>query len=156
MRGQAAFEYLVMFSIVLAILTILTYYAQDMTQRSSEDVISSNAVIAVKKIAEAADVVYTQGAPSQITLSIYIPENIKNITFFNKTIDMKVNAGSGTSDLIAASKATFCCSSYCSNLGCPSSCLNVGCVSISSGTRRIKISAAINATGGSYVNVTEG
>jgi len=156
MRGQAAFEYLIMFSIVLTILAILTYYAQDMTEKNSGDIISSNVVIAVNKIAEAADIVYTQGAPSQITLSIYIPENINNITFNSNMIDMKVQAGSGISDVIATSKATFCCSSYCSSLGCPNSCVNTGCISIDSGTKRIKISAATNAAGGSYVNVTEG
>jgi uncharacterized protein (UPF0333 family) len=107
MRGQAAFEYLIMFSIVLTILAILTYYAQDMTEKNSGDIISSNAVIAVNKIAEAADIVYTQGAPSQITVSVYIPENVNSITFIKNMIDMKIQVGSGISDIFATSKANF-------------------------------------------------
>lgn len=139
MRGQAAFEYLVMFSIVLTILLLLTYYAQDMTERNRSDIISSNAVIAVNKIAEAADIVYTQGEPSQITLSVYIPENLESIDFNNGFIIMKVRVGSGISDIFAVSKANFTTDSY---------------ISADSGTRRIKV-RAVNVMGESYVNVTE-
>lgn len=157
MRGQVAFEYLVMFSIVFTILVLLTYYAQDMTERNSQEIISSNVVIAVNKIAEAADIVYTQGEPSQITISVYIPENTQSIEFFNHTMDIKIRVGSGISDVISTSKAPFCCSSYCSSLGCPDSCVNTDCISSESGTKRIKVSAATDAaTGVSYVNVTEG
>jgi len=139
MRGQAAFEYLIMFSIVLTILALLTYYAQDMTERNSSDIISSNAVIAVNKIVDAADIVYTQGEPSQITLSVYIPENLQSIEFFKNMIIMKIKVGSGTSDVFAISKANFTTDSF---------------VSYDSGTRRIKVKA-VSVMGESYVNVTE-
>jgi len=148
MRGQVAFEYLVMFSIVLTILVIFTYYAQDMTERNSQDIISSNAVIAVKKIAEAADIVYTQGEPSQITLSIYIPDRVNSVQFVgNDTpctsgishaniIDMKIIIGSGISDIWAMSKGNFTCDSF---------------ISKDSGTKRIVIKSDRG-----YVNVNEG
>ena len=140
MKGQAAIEYLVMFSIILTILALLTYYAQDMTTRNSSDIIASNAVIAVNKIAEAADIVYTQGEPSQITLSVYIPENLHSINFYNNLIIMKVKVGSGISDIFAMSKANFTTDSH---------------ISPDSGTRRIKVKA-VNVGVESYVNVTEG
>lgn len=139
MRGQTAFEYLMMFSIVLTILAILTYYAKDMTERNSEDIISSNAVIAVNKIADAADIVYTQGAPSQITLSVYVPENLQVVDFSDNIIDMKVRVGSGITDVIATSKANFTTDSF---------------ISPNSGTRRIRIST-VNVGGEYRVNVTE-
>jgi uncharacterized protein (UPF0333 family) len=147
MRGQTAFEYLLMFSIVLAILLILTYYAQDITESNKEDIISANAVIAVNKIVEAADIVYTQGSPSQITLSIYIPDNVNSIQFVgNDTpcingvshaniIDMKINTGNATNDIWAISKGNFTCDSF---------------IPKDSGTKRIVIKSE-----GSYVNVTE-
>jgi uncharacterized protein (UPF0333 family) len=156
MKGQTAFEYLVLFSLVLIILSFLTYYAQDMTERNREEIIMSNAVIAVNKIAEAADIVYTQGKPSQITLSVYIPEKVYSIEFSNKMMIMRINVSSGSSDIFATSKAPFCCSSYCSSLGCPTSCINIGCISTDSGTKRIKVKAEKNdTTGESYVNITE-
>jgi len=133
MRGQAAFEYLIMFSIVLTILAILTYYAQDMTERNREEIIISNAVIAVNKIAEASNIVYTQGKPSQITLSVYIPEKVYSIEFSNRMMIMRINVSSGSSDIFAITKAPL-----------------QGSISTTSGTKRIRIKAE-----GSYVNITE-
>lgn len=147
MRGQTAFEYLLMFSIILTILLILTYYAQDITESNEEDINSANAVIAVNKIAEAADIVYTQGNPSQITLSIYIPDNVNSVVFVGNdtpcvnsvshanVIDMKINIGSGISDIWAISKGNFTCDSF---------------IPKNSGTKTIVIKSE-----GSYVNVTE-
>jgi len=145
MRGQAAFEYLMMFSIVLAILVILTYYAQDMTERNREEIIASNAIIAINKIAEAADIVYTQGSQSRITLSVYVPENLDSIDFSDNMIIMRIKVGSGTSDIFTTSKAPFCCEPPCPNPSIQH------CISKESGTKRIKIKSE-----GSYVNVTEG
>jgi uncharacterized protein (UPF0333 family) len=141
MKGQTAFEYLILFSLVLAILAFLTYYAQDMTERNREEIIISNAVIAVNKITEAADIVYTQGKPSQITLSVYIPDKVYFIEFSNKMMIMRINVSSGSSDIFASSKAPFCCNIT----NCAQSC-----ISTTSGTKRIKVKAE-----GSYVNITE-
>lgn len=139
MKGQTAIEYLAMFSIVFIILTILTYYAQDMTESNREDIIISNAVIAVNKIAEAANIVYTQGKPSTITFSVYIPEKIYSIEFSGKMMIMRFNVNSGSTDVSAMSKAPL-----------------QGFISASSGTRRIKVNAEKNdVTGESYVNITE-
>ena len=133
MRGQTAFEYLLLFSLALTILAILVLYAQQMTERNREDIIIANAITAVNKLTEAADIVYTQGKPSQITLSIYIPEKVSSIEFNNNVITMKVNISSGVSDIFASSKAPL-----------------QGSISTSSGTRKIKVIAEEN-----YVNVTE-
>jgi len=141
MLGQAAFEYLMMFSIVLVIISFLTFYAQDMTESNRADIIASDAVIAVNKIAEAADIVYTQGKSSQITLSVYIPGNIQSIEFSNNMIIMKVKVGSGITDIFATSKAPFCCDITDCTLSC---------ISSDSGTKRISIKSE-----GSYVNVTQ-
>jgi uncharacterized protein (UPF0333 family) len=138
MKGQTAIEYLLLFSLMLIALSFLTYYAQDMTQRNREEIIMSNAVIAVNKIVEAADIVYTQGKPSQITLSIYIPENVHLIEFSNKMIIMRIDVSSGSTDIIAESKAIL--KNSTGGIYFPST----------GGTKRIKVKAE-----GSYVNVTE-
>jgi uncharacterized protein (UPF0333 family) len=133
MRGQTAFEYLMLFSLALTILAILVLYAQQMTERNREDIIIANAITAVNKLTEAADIVYTQGKPSQITLSIYIPEKVSSIEFNNNVITMKVNISSGVNDIFASSKAPL-----------------QGSISTTSGTRKIKVIAEEN-----YVNITE-
>jgi uncharacterized protein (UPF0333 family) len=133
MWGQAAFEYLLLFSLILGILTFLTFYAQQMTDRNREEIMISNAAIAVNKIVEAADIVYSQGKPSQITLSIYISERVDSIVFSNKMIIMRIGISSGFSDIFATSKAPL-----------------QGYISTNSGTKRIRVKAEEN-----YVNITE-
>jgi uncharacterized protein (UPF0333 family) len=133
MWGQAAFEYLLLFSLILGILTFLTFYAQQMTDRNREEIMISNAEIAVNKIVEAADIVYSQGKPSQITLSIYISERVDSIVFSNKMIIMRIGISSGFSDIFATSKAPL-----------------QGSISTNSGTKRIRVKAEEN-----YVNITE-
>jgi uncharacterized protein (UPF0333 family) len=133
MRGQAAFEYLLLFSLILGILSFLTFYAQQMTDRNREEIMISNAAIAVNKIVEASDIVYSQGKPSQITFSIYIPEKVNSIVFSNKMIIMKIGVSSGFSDIFATSKAPL-----------------QGHISINSGSKRIRVKAEEN-----YVNITE-
>jgi uncharacterized protein (UPF0333 family) len=134
MRGQVAFEYLMIFSIVLALILILIMYSGEITLRNQEDIRVSNAITAVNKIAEAANIVSTQGKPSQITLFVYFPEEIQEIEFDEKTILMKVRIKSGVNDIFAISKSDL-----------------QGYISNSSGTKRIKVEAE-----GNYVNVTEG
>ena len=134
MRGQAAFEYLVLFSIALLILGILVWYSQQATERNREEIIVINAITAVNKIVEASDIVYTQGKPSRITLSVYIPERVESIEFNNNLIIMKIGIGAGTSDIIAESKAAL-----------------QGNISTDSGTKKIRVIAEDN-----YVNVTQG
>jgi uncharacterized protein (UPF0333 family) len=133
MRGQASFEYLMLFVIALSILSVLVLYSQQITERNREDIRIANAITAVNKIVEAADIVYTQGEPSQITLSVYIPELVESIEFKNNMIIMKVSVSSATSDIFASSKASL-----------------QGNISASSGTKKIKVLAE-----GNHVNITE-
>ena len=139
MLGQAAVEYLMVLSIVLTILTFLTYYAQDMTETNREEIVSSNAIIAVNKIVEASDIVYVQGDSSQITLSVYIPENVNSIDFSNNMIVIKMCTDPYYNDIFATSKANFTDDSF---------------ISSDFGTKRVKI-RAVNVNGVSYVNVTQ-
>lgn len=134
MKGQTAFEYLVLFSLVLAVLSVLMLYSQQITEANREELIVANAITAVNKIVEASNIVYTQGKPSQITLSVYIPERIEDIEISNKRILMKVIVTSGITDVFAMSKAPL-----------------QGLISTTSGMKKIKVIAE-----GSYVNITEG
>jgi len=140
MLGQTGVEYLMLFTLVLTILSILTYYAQDMTQRNMEEIIVSGATIAVNKIVDASDIVYTQGKPSQVSLSVYVPDKVYSIEFSNNRMIMRINISSGSSDIFATSKAQL-----------------KGNISTISGTKKIRVKAEKNVTTGvTYVNITEG
>jgi hypothetical protein len=134
MKSQVAFEYITMFSIVMLLSLVLIIYSGQITIRNREDIRVSNAITTVNKLAEAANIVSTQGKPSQITLSIYISEEIESIEISGNTILMKVNVAGGTSDIFAISKSEL-----------------QGHISNVSGTRNIKVIAE-----DSYVNITEG
>jgi hypothetical protein len=134
MKGQTAFEYMSIFSIVLLLTLTLTIYSGEITVRNREDMRVSNAITTVQKIAEAANIVSTQGRPSKITLSVYIPEEIQMVNISGKTVLMKVRVANGISDVFASSKSDL-----------------QGSISNRSGTRNIKIIAE-----GNYVNITEG
>jgi hypothetical protein len=134
MRGQAAFEYLMIFSIVIVLLLALVLYAGDMTTRNQEDLKVSNAISVVNEIAESANIVKTQGRPSQVTLeSIYIPEGVQSINITGNMVLMKIRISSGVTDIFAISKATM-----------------NGSISTSQGIKKIRIRAEE-----SYVNITE-
>ena len=133
MRGQTAFEYISLFSIVLMMTLVLTIFSGEMTIRNREDMRVSNAITTVERIAEAANIVSTQGKPSQITLSVYVPEEIESINISGKVVLMKVKVAGGVSDIFASSKSDL-----------------QGYISNRSGTRNIRITAE-----DSYVNITE-
>ncbi len=133
MRAQTAFEYLMIFSIILAIVGILTLYAGEMTKRNEDDIRVANVMTVVNKIVEAANIVYTQGKPSQITLNLYIPEGVESIEISDKKILIKVRVSNGLTDVFAFSKASL-----------------QGSISLTPGTKKIKVIAEEN-----YVNITE-
>jgi len=134
MRGQAAFEYLILFSIALLLLGILVWYSQEVTELNRDEMIVANAISALNKIVEASNIVYTQGKPSQITVNVYIPERVTSIDLNGNMIIMKVATGSGTSDIIAMSKAPL-----------------QGSIPTGSGTKKLKVIAEDN-----YVYITQG
>ena len=134
MKGQAAFEYLMIFSIVIVLVLILVAYAGQITERNKEEIRISNAIAVVNEIVDAANIVNTQGKPSQITLtSVYIPEGVESINITGKTILMKIRVAGSLTDVFAISKADL-----------------QGSISNTQGIKKIRIKAEDD-----YVNITE-
>ena len=52
----------------------------------------------VKKLGESADWVYSQGPPAKLTLEIYIPDDVEEISLSDKTFLFKVRTSAGISD----------------------------------------------------------
>jgi len=134
MKGQAAFEYLMIFSIVITLVLILVTYSIQITERNKEEIRISNAIAAVNEIVDTANIVNTQGKPTSLTLtSVYIPEGVESINIIGKIILMKVRVAGGTSDILATSKADL-----------------QGSISNTQGIKKIRVKAEDN-----YVNITE-
>lgn len=99
MKGQAGVEYLIIISVALLILFPLIYNANKLLIAYEDENKISSAKNAVKKLGENADWVFSQGSPAKITIEVYIPKGIDEISIDNSTISFKVKTSSGVSDV---------------------------------------------------------
>jgi len=99
MKGQVAVEYMIIISVALIIILPLSLYMNQSFIGYRDDTKISRAWNTVKKIGENADWVYSQGPPAKVTIEIYIPDGVEEISFENKTVLFKVRTASGVSDV---------------------------------------------------------
>jgi uncharacterized protein (UPF0333 family) len=105
MRAQVAFEYLVIVIIVLAFLTPLWIYLSQVKTQTVGELSLSYAKNAVKKIADASDLVYSQRLNAKVRIGVYIPRNVQEINITGKMIDMRVLSDSTLVDVFENTKA---------------------------------------------------
>jgi hypothetical protein len=98
MKGQVAVEYMIIVSVALTILLPLSLYINQSLMGYRDDTKISRAWTTVKKIGESVDWVYSQGPPAKLTIEIYIPDDVEEISFENKTVLFKIRTSSGISD----------------------------------------------------------
>ncbi len=119
---------------IIVLVLILVAYSGQLTERNKEEIRISNAISAARHIIDAANIVNTQGKPSQITLnSVYIPEGVESINISGKTLLIRVWIAGGIGDIPVMSKADL-----------------QGSISSTQGLKRIRVKAEDN-----YVNITE-
>lgn len=107
MRGQVAFEYMIIVAVVFAFLIPIWIYINTVQTRTSTELILSYAKNAVEKITTAADLVYSQGPPAKVRLALYIPSNVQGSSIVNKTVILRVVTDSGISDIYSTSLANL-------------------------------------------------
>ena len=95
-RGQVSVEYLLLLLVILIVLGSVTIPLIGSSIEASTDVSSvSDAKTAVESIANAADVVYSNGPGSVRTVNVYIPQNTNLVTRGNN-IGMNITYSQGT------------------------------------------------------------
>lgn len=95
-RGQVSVEYLLLLLVILIILGSVTIPLIGSSIEASTDVSSvSDAKTAVESIANAADVVYSNGPGSVRTVNVYIPQNTNLVTRGNN-VGMNITYSQGT------------------------------------------------------------
>jgi uncharacterized protein (UPF0333 family) len=104
-KGQAAFEYMVIIGIALAILLGLVAFSYNWTVSSRDDLAVSSAENSVAKIVDAADLVYSQGYPAKTRVLVQMPYNIQQVKIQNTTITFVLSTRGATTDVFATSKA---------------------------------------------------
>lgn len=98
-KGQVAVEYMIIISIAFAILLPFIVYANQLLHNYREDTKISLAKNSVKKLGENIDWVYSQGEPAKLSIEVYIPKDVIEISLVNNTISFKIRTSSGTTDI---------------------------------------------------------
>jgi hypothetical protein len=98
MKSQVAVEYLIIVSVAFMILLPLSVYLNQSLIGYKDNSKLSKAWDSVKKLGESADWVYSQGSPAKISVEIYIPDGIEQISLQNRTILFRVRTSAGISD----------------------------------------------------------
>ena len=85
MKAQGAFEYMLIVTALLAIMIPVWVYVTNVQYQTNSQLTLSYARNTVEKLVAAADLVYSQGPPAKVNMQVYIPPDVKNITFINTT-----------------------------------------------------------------------
>lgn len=107
MKAQVALEYIIIVGIVLAFLIPVWSYLAAANTQASESLAASQAQAAAQKIASAADLVYTQGPPSQIKTEVFFPNGMSGASLNDSTVIIQVYSAGSVSDVVATSLANF-------------------------------------------------
>lgn len=104
-RGQSALEYLIIVSLVMVFLIPIWAHVTGTQRDTSTELSLTYAKNTANQIADAADLVYSQGPPAKIRINVYIPYGIENATIINNAINFQVWSDPGITDIFAFSTA---------------------------------------------------
>jgi len=103
LKSQISVEYLLVmgFVTVITIPLIILYFT--FTGSSSSEIITSQVGQIANKIVDSAESVYFLGAPSQTTITVYIPEQIVGASLNNREVVFNVSTKDGISEIVRVS-----------------------------------------------------
>ncbi|MBI4181569.1 MAG: hypothetical protein HY520_01210 [Candidatus Aenigmarchaeota archaeon] len=104
-RGQVAFEYIIIVGLVLLFLIPLWAYITSVKSQTSAQLSLTYAQTAADRLVSNADLVHSQGQPAKVTMRLYLPPGIQNVSFLNTTILLKVWVNDRLTDVAATSIA---------------------------------------------------
>jgi len=99
-RGQIGIEYLILFSFILLTMLPIIAALYNYSSHSQERLSVEQAHQSGKRIADAANTVYSLGYPSRIIRQVYIPSNIRNATISGREIVFTVEGLSGDVEVV--------------------------------------------------------
>ena len=105
MRGQAAVEYFVVVGLVVMFMIPLWTYMVSTQQDVGQEVSLSYAQTAAKQIADAASLVHSQGYPAKISIRVYIPAGVLNVSLAQKTVSLNITYRNLMTDVWSKSNA---------------------------------------------------
>lgn len=106
-RSQASLEYFTIlgFIIFMTIPLLIVYF--DSINDAGDEINARQVLQIARKLADASESVYFLGEPSQTTLKVFIPPNIKNATIANKEVVFTIKTKAGISEIVQASSVNM-------------------------------------------------
>lgn len=101
MKAQVAFEYIIIVGVVITFLIPLWSYIAVVNEQATQSLSISQAQTAANRIVSASDLVYTQGPPAQLTITIFIPRGVESANLTDTTVRFRVYIGKGVTDVAA-------------------------------------------------------
>ena len=106
-KSQVSIEYLsIMGFIALITIPLLTIYFTSV-QNTNDEIRSRQALQIARKISDSAESVYFLGEPSQTTIKVYIPQNIKSAALNGREVVFSLKTKDGTSDIVQLSSVNM-------------------------------------------------
>ena len=99
MKAQIAVEYLIIVGVAMMILLPLSLYLNQTLIGYRDDTKLSKAWNTVKKLGQNADWVHSQGPPAKVTVEIYVPEDVAEVSLDNNMILYRISTSAGISDV---------------------------------------------------------
>lgn len=102
-KAQIAMEYLMVMGFVLTALTplVVVYYVY--TQSSTEELVSSQLAKIAREIVDSAEEVYYLGTPSQISMRVYVPDDLENVQVSGNQFVLIMDTTSGPAEIVETS-----------------------------------------------------
>ena len=98
---------MMIFALAIAFAIPVWVYVTSLQQSAGEELSMSYAENAVNQITSAADLVYVQGPPAKVRLSVYIPSRVEMINITNRTVNFRILSSAGASDIFSDSVANL-------------------------------------------------
>ena len=98
-NAQVSMEYVIIVGFILVIMIPLILIFYEHTSSTNDQIITSQVDMIAKKVVDSAESVYYLGEPSKTRIKVYMPENVEQVTIYDKEIVFKVKTGSGLTDI---------------------------------------------------------
>lgn len=120
-KSQASMEFIMTVGFALLMIIPLVVILYEQTFLNEKQIYSNQAGLIVRKLTDNADSVFYLGAPATTVLSVYMPNNVKNISLIGKELVFTMADGS---DIVSLAVVNL-----------------TGNISVGSGPRQIRLTA---------------
>ncbi|MBI4451228.1 hypothetical protein HY642_04595 [Candidatus Woesearchaeota archaeon] len=106
-KAQVALEYAMLLGFVLVALIPLVWLFHEQSEDITVEVRSAQLQVIGQRIIDAAESVYYLGAPSRAQLTLYLPEQVRNVTVTNKALIFSTRTAYGPSVTVVPSRVNM-------------------------------------------------